>query len=97
MPWVFVTFFGPQAATSREVVVQDWPDEVWSRGGPVHLLGPGLLTQAREAIWAPVGRLHWAGTETATYWHGYVDGAITSGRRAGDEVLRTATSSDPSE
>ncbi|NYJ08222.1 flavin monoamine oxidase family protein [Petropleomorpha daqingensis] len=83
----FVTFFGPPAATPREVVVQDWPDEIWSRGGPVHLLGPGLLTQAREAIWAPVGRLHWAGTETATYWHGYMDGAITSGRRAADEVL----------
>jgi len=83
----FVTFFGPQAASPREVVVQDWPDEIWSRGGPVHLLGPGLLTRAREAIWAPVGRLHWAGTETATYWHGYMDGAITSGRRAADEVL----------
>jgi len=53
----------------------------------VHLLGPGLLTRAREAIWAPVGRLHWAGTETATFWHGYMDGAITSGRRAADEVL----------
>lgn len=83
----FVTFFGPQAAAPREVVVQDWSDEVWSRGGPVHLLGPGALTQDREAIWAPVGRLHWAGTETATFWHGYMDGAISSGRRAAAEVL----------
>ena len=82
-----VTFFGPQAAAPREVVVQDWSDEVWSRGGPVHLLGPGALTQDREAIWAPVGRLHWAGTETATFWHGYMDGAISSGRRAAAEVL----------
>jgi monoamine oxidase len=83
----FVTFFGPQAASPSEVVVQDWSDEVWSRGAPVHLLGPGALTQDREAIWAPVGRLHWAGTETATFWHGYMDGAITSGRRAAAEVL----------
>ena len=51
----FVAFFGPQAATPRELVVQDWSDEVWSRGGPVHLLGPGALTQDREAIWAPIG------------------------------------------
>ena len=85
----FVAFFGPQAASPREVVVQDWSDEVWSRGGPVHLLGPGALTQDREAIWAPIGRLHWAGTETATYWHGYMDGAITSGKRAAAEVLGT--------
>ena len=83
----FVAFFGPQAAAPREVVVQDWSDEVWSRGGPVHLLGPGALTQDREAIWAPIGRLHWAGTETATFWHGYMDGAISSGRRAAAEVL----------
>lgn len=86
----FVTFFGPQAAAPTEVVVQDWSDEVWSRGGPVHLLGPGALTQDREAIWAPIGRIHWAGTETATFWHGYMDGAISSGRRAAAEVLGAA-------
>ena len=85
----FVAFFGPQAASPREVVVQDWSDEVWSRGAPVHLLAPGALTQDREAIWAPVGRIHWAGTETATFWHGYMDGAISSGRRAAAEVLAT--------
>jgi monoamine oxidase len=83
----FVAFFGPAAASPRETVVQDWSDEVWSRGGPVHLLGPGALTQDRAAIWAPIGRLHWAGTETATYWHGYMDGAISSGERAAAEVL----------
>ena len=83
----FVTFFGEQAGSPQKVLVQDWSDEVWSRGGPVHLLGPGVLTQDRTALWAPVGRLHWAGTETALYWHGYMDGAITSGQRAATEVL----------
>lgn len=32
-------------------------------------------------------RIHWAGTETAKYWSGYIDGAIQSGFRAADEVL----------
>lgn len=82
-----VTFFGEQAATPKKVLVQDWSDETWSRGGPVHLLGPGVLTQDRTALWAPAGRLHWAGTETALYWHGYMDGAISSGQRAAAEVL----------
>ena len=36
---------------------------------------------------APIGRVHWAGTETATYWHGYMDGAVRSGERAAAEVL----------
>lgn len=89
-----VTFFGEQAASPEKVLVQDWSDEVWSRGGPVHLLGPGVLTQDRGALWAPIGRLHWAGTETAAYWHGYMDGAITSGQRAAAEVL-TALGSAP--
>lgn len=57
----FVDYFGEQAAEPEEVVVQDWSAEQWSRGGPVHLLGTGTLTSDREAIWAPVGPLHWAG------------------------------------
>jgi monoamine oxidase len=31
--------------------------------------------------------VHWAGTETATYWSGYMDGAVSSGQRAAAEVL----------
>jgi monoamine oxidase len=36
----------------------------------------------------PVGPLHWAGTETATEWCGYLDGALSSGLRAAEAVLR---------
>jgi len=32
-------------------------------------------------------RIHWAGTETATQWCGYISGAIQSGQRAAMEVL----------
>ncbi len=35
----------------------------------------------------PFGRVHWAGTETATRSHGAVDGAVRSGERAAAEVL----------
>ena len=82
----FVLFFGPEAAHPQQVIVQDWNDELWSRGGPVHLLGPGSLTQDREAICAPVGRLHWAGTETASFWPATWT-ARSVGRRAAAEVL----------
>jgi monoamine oxidase len=34
-----------------------------------------------------VGRIHWAGTETASVWSGYMDGAVSSGQRAAAEVL----------
>ncbi|WP_205745933.1 FAD-dependent oxidoreductase [Egibacter rhizosphaerae] len=31
--------------------------------------------------------MHWAGSETATSWFGYMDGAVSSGERAAAEVL----------
>ncbi len=31
--------------------------------------------------------IHWAGTETATRWMGYMDGALESGERVAREVL----------
>jgi monoamine oxidase len=36
----------------------------------------------------PIGRIHWAGTETSDYWAGYMDGAVRSGERAAKEVGR---------
>ena len=35
----------------------------------------------------PGAAIHWAGTETATVWNGYMDGAVQSGKRAAAEVL----------
>ncbi len=46
-----------------------------------------MWTQYGPALAAPVGRIHWAGAETADVWNGYMDGAARSGRRAGAEVL----------
>ena len=37
----------------------------------------------------PIDRIHWAGTETATRWMGYFDGAVQSGKRAAAEVMRS--------
>lgn len=44
---------------------------------------PGLLTSGlMPALTEPVGSLHWAGTETAEIWNGYMDGAVRSGHKA---------------
>jgi hypothetical protein len=45
-----------------------------------------VLLDYGPAIRRPVGRIHWAGTETATFWNGYMDGAVRSGERAAEEV-----------
>jgi monoamine oxidase len=79
--------FGPRAARPVEYVEQEWCAEPFTRGGPVAVSSPGALTALGPALRAPVGPLHWAGTETATKWCGYLDGALSSGIRAADEVL----------
>jgi monoamine oxidase len=71
----------------------DYLEEVWTRaplhrGGYVASAGPGVLTAFGPALLEPVGRIHWAGTETADAWVGYIDGAIRSGERAAQEVAR---------
>ena len=80
-------YFGDEALSPTEFFYTQWPDEQWSRGGPVGIYPPGLLTSYGAALRKPVGRIHWAGTETSTYWNGYMDGAIRSGERAALEVL----------
>jgi monoamine oxidase len=83
----FAHFFGDEALSPSEVVEFNWSAEVWNRGCPVAVLGPGTLIDFGEALRQPVERIHWAGTETSTYWNGYMDGAVRSGRRAASEVL----------
>ncbi len=81
------SYFGPRAAKPIAFVEQDWSAEDWSRGGYGAHLAPGTWTQFGPALREPVGRIHWAGAETATAWSGYMDGAISSGERAAAEVL----------
>jgi monoamine oxidase len=84
-----VRALGPMAQDPVEVVEQHWPAEAFTRGGPVAIGSPGALTELGSALRRPVGPLHWAGTETATKWCGYLDGALSAGYRAADEVLHS--------
>ncbi|HYU03975.1 MAG TPA: FAD-dependent oxidoreductase [Jatrophihabitantaceae bacterium] len=79
--------FGPRAAQPVHYEELDWAEERWSRGCYMAHMPPGVLTRFGRALRAPVGRIHWAGTETATVSHGTIDGAIRSGDRAAAEVL----------
>ncbi len=81
------TLFGEQALHPIEYTEQDWTRERWTKGGPTAIHAPGSLVEFGPAIRQPFGRVHWAGTETSTYWSGYMDGAVRSGKRAAVEVL----------
>lgn len=83
----FVRYFGEQAARPYAFEEMNWADEEYSRGCYAGFMVPGAWSMYGEALRQPIGRLHWAGTETATVWNGYMDGAIRSGERAAQEVL----------
>ena len=90
----FARFFGPEALGPRGYAECDWGAEPHARGGYAGLPVPGFLLDHGPALREPVGRVHWAGTETATRWNGYMDGAIESGRRAARAVLSAASRGD---
>ncbi len=82
-----VRYFGSAAAEPTAFVEKNWNQEPWSGGCPVGLGAPGALTGSSVALREPVGRIHWAGTETATRWCGFMDGALEAGERAAHEVI----------
>ena len=82
----FVRYFGEKAAKPMDYVEGNWPAEQWSRGCYGAILPAGTLISAGTALRDPVGRIHWAGTETSEIFCGYIDGAVRSGERVAAEV-----------
>ena len=80
-------YFGERAGRPRELLERSWADEEYSGGCYAGYFPPGVWTSFGQALREPIGRLHWAGTETATAWTAYMEGAVQSGQRAADEVL----------
>jgi monoamine oxidase len=78
--------YGPSGGAPEDLLEHCWNDERYSGGGPVAVLGAGSALEWWAALRRPEGLVHWAGTETAVRWMGYLDGAVEAGERAADEV-----------
>jgi monoamine oxidase len=70
-----------------EYVEKDWNQEEFSGGCYVAAAEIGTFAVTSPSLRLPFDKVHLAGTELATSWVGYMDGAIQSGERAGREVL----------
>lgn len=81
-----VHYFGEEAARPTAYVDQDWLAEPWSLGGYAAYMPPGVMTGYGDTLRDPCGRIHWAGTETATEFAGYLEGALQAGARAATAV-----------
>jgi monoamine oxidase len=82
----FARLFGPRAAHPVTLIEHNWQTEPWTRGCYAGFMAPGVWSDYGPALRAPVGHIHWAGTETAEVFNGYMDGAVRSGERAAREV-----------
>lgn len=85
---------GPGARDARDYTEKIWPKDDYARGGYEAFARPGGWSRHGRDGWrTPAGWVHWAGTETAGQWNGYIDGAISSGERAADEVVAALAAS----
>ncbi|NGM71280.1 FAD-dependent oxidoreductase [Natronolimnobius sp. AArcel1] len=80
-------YFGPRASEPVEYADEVWSKTQWSTGGYNAAMTPGTLTTCGDVLREPVGRVHWAGSETALEWRGFMEGAISSGERVASEVI----------
>jgi monoamine oxidase len=84
----FAHFFGERALSPTHYLDRAWAKEPFSGGCYAALFPPGVWTELGPSIREPHGRVHWAGTETARVWNGYIEGAVLSGDRAASEVVQ---------
>ncbi len=84
-----VAYFGAPAGAPTAYIEHDWSADPWTRGCYGGFMPPGVLTTYGPALREAIGRVHWAGTETADVSNGYMDGAVRSGERAAGEIAGT--------
>jgi monoamine oxidase len=87
VPWIeAVAALRPDLDLNPEgSFVSTWHDDPWVRGA---YSARSLRSPLRDAELAtPIGPLHFAGEHTAGEWHGLMEGALRSGRRAAEQLL----------
>jgi monoamine oxidase len=80
-------FFGKRVRALRDYVECDWMDEEFTRGCYHACATTGAYTAYGPALREPIGRIHWAGSETGIHQMGSMGGAVDSGERVAREVL----------
>ncbi len=82
----FAAVFGADALMPLDYVDRDWAAEPYTRGCYAALKGPGTWTSYGNLGRQPIGALHFAGTETASEWYGYIEGGLQSAERVTEEA-----------
>ena len=84
----FAEFFGDRARRPNDYVDAAWVNDPWTRGCYFGIAPPGVYTDFGESLREPAGRVHWSGSETGREFTGAMEGAVESGNRVAEEVLK---------
>ncbi len=90
---VLADYLGPEVLEPASWHEKSWHLDEFVGGGYVALALPGTSSGIPPVESAPVGDIHWAGTETARDHPGYLEGAIESGTRVAREVVEVLAAS----
>lgn len=84
----WAVLFGEEARSPRQYLDVSWDGLAWHRGCPIAVPSTGAIVGFRDALRRAEGALHFACTETATQWAGYMDGAVRAGGAVAADVRR---------
>lgn len=87
MTSVLTRYFGEKAKDALAYEEFSMTDEVWSKGCYAGLMKADAWTTFQDAYRQSLPPLYFAGTEAATKWHGYIEGAVHAGENAASEVI----------
>lgn len=79
---------GVSVPEPSRVFEMEWSKEKYFGGAPCPYTLPGTMIGAGKCVREAVGDVHFIGTETATVWKGYMEGAVRSGIRGAEEVVK---------
>jgi monoamine oxidase len=81
-----VAVYGEQAESPLFYHEMLWPQQPWQLGAPTCFVPPGAFASTGSARQRPVGRIHFAGTEAAARYPGFMEGAVRAGNVAAREL-----------
>lgn len=82
-----VQLYGEEARNPEHFITQDWNEEPFTNGCFSGHFTPGGFIKYGEYLQTEVDGIHFAGTETATIWNGYFEGAVRSGEREAQKIV----------
>ena len=80
-------FFGEDVWKYKDYREKDWGLEPYIEGSPICSAAPGSMPYFASGLRHSYDRIYFAGSESATRWCGFMNGAVQAGKRAALEVI----------